>query len=161
MGKHQVPCPRSKTVIKKSIRALMFPADGLTSEKISVFYREDPVRLKGQRYVDADEELTGDTIDSKVHDLIVSITHRRKKYKFRVFFRRHDDLPVNQSILNWANEDMEGDVLVVACGKVVDVRNMRGRLEEKVAKIAVRRLAHRLAPTLRTADDFPPSISVE
>ncbi|KAJ3965043.1 hypothetical protein EV361DRAFT_811329, partial [Lentinula raphanica] len=123
----------------KSIRALMFPADGLTSEKISVFYREDPVRLKGQRYVNADEELAGDTIDSKVHNMIVSITHRRKKYKFRVFFHRHDDLPINQSVLDWANESMEGDLLVVACSKVVDVRNMRGRLEEKVAKIAVRR----------------------
>ncbi|KAJ3717721.1 hypothetical protein C8R42DRAFT_586514 [Lentinula raphanica] len=139
MGRYQVPCPRSRTTIHKSFRALLFPADGPTSEAVEVFYREDPVNHKGQRYVLANEELTGSEVNQFVHDIIVSITHRRKKYAFRVFFRRHVDLPINQSVLNWTNEMMEGDVLVVACGKVVDVRNMRGRLEEQVAKMAIRR----------------------
>lgn len=37
---------------------------------------------------------------------------------------------------------MEGDVLLVACGKKVTVRNMRSGIEDRVADLAIQRFVY-------------------
>jgi hypothetical protein len=74
-----------------------------------------------------------------IHDIAVSIFYRRKEYKFLIFFKRHKLLPINQSIRQLANVDFEGDLVVVAMGNKVGVRNLRGGDEGRAATHAVQR----------------------
>ena len=87
----------------------------------------------------AADELREPQLQPYVHDIVVSVTYRRKVYKFRAFFKRHTRLPINQAIQNLAGVNLEGDVLVVACGKKVEVRNLRGRDERRALDIAMHR----------------------
>lgn len=74
-----------------------------------------------------------------VHDSIVSVRYRRKSYTFRIFYKRHKLLPINQGLSQLAGVEMEGDVLVVMCGKRVGVRNICNALEMRAAEHAVQR----------------------
>ncbi len=122
------------------MRARIYRADDLEAQPIQVFYREDPRRPHRGRYILAADELSHPKTQSYVHDSIVTIQYRRKTHTFRVFYKRHKLLPINRALQGL---EMEGDILVVACGKKVGVRNMRGKVEERAAEQAVRRQAIR------------------
>ncbi|KAJ3766152.1 hypothetical protein FB446DRAFT_654206 [Lentinula raphanica] len=147
MGMHQVPLPATNTTFMKRVRACFFPAGAQTSRPISVFYRGDSLQY-GRRNVLANEELMKPRGVNYVHDVIVNINYEGKNYTYRVFFRRYMTLPANQPIRNLAgpNVRMEGDLLVVGCGKRVEVRNLGGRQDLLAMREAVRRMARRLSP---------------
>lgn len=90
----------------------------------------------------ASEILSGSKLQSYIHDILVTITYRGRLYKFQVFFKRHQYLPNNQTIHNLCGGVMEGDVLLVACGKKVTVRNMRSGIEDRVADLAIQRFVY-------------------
>ncbi|KAH7872422.1 uncharacterized protein C8R40DRAFT_1052363, partial [Lentinula edodes] len=89
------------------------------------------------RFVLASDELSHPRTQSYVHDTIVSISHLGKRYKFRLFYKRHKLLPVNQAIQHLADVSLEGDVLVLVCGTKVEIRNLRSN-ELRAAEKAVR-----------------------
>ncbi|KAJ3769379.1 hypothetical protein FB446DRAFT_648748, partial [Lentinula raphanica] len=141
----------------RSVRARIYRANSQTSEFTQVFYREDPRRPQRGRFVLASEELSRSSTQPYIHDCVVEVVHRRKRYKFRVFFKRHKKLPINQPILQLSNARMDGNVLVVACGTKVSVKNLGSRLEACAANKAVQRFAQYIAPRLRTRRSFPAS----
>ncbi|KAJ3752069.1 hypothetical protein FB446DRAFT_605450, partial [Lentinula raphanica] len=120
----------------KGIYARLYPAQGHYPRPVLARYRENhPAR--GNRFVLASDTLAGPNIQSYIHDTILNIHHRRRLYRFRVFFKRHVRLPVNQSIQRLSGIRMEGDVLLVACGRQVTVRNLRsaeGRIADKAMR---------------------------
>ncbi|KAJ3899334.1 hypothetical protein F5879DRAFT_811088 [Lentinula edodes] len=138
----------------RSVRARIYRADNPNPASIKVFYREDPLRLERGRFVVASTELSHPKTQPYIHDSIVKVVHRGKQYKFRVFFKRHKSLPINQAILQLIGAPMDGDVLVVACGTKVGVKNFRTRLEARAADKAVKRFAQYIAP-FRTRRTFP------
>ncbi|THU95288.1 hypothetical protein K435DRAFT_859673 [Dendrothele bispora CBS 962.96] len=147
MGMHQRPLSLEGKKLVKSIRARFYPHQSQNPRWMSAFYRESLLQTRpAQQYVLAADELSGPRQQPYVHDIVVTLTYRRKVYKFRVFFKRHKLLPTNKSIRALCNVDVDGDVLVVACGKEVDVRNMRGKEEGRAADLAVKRLFARLDP---------------
>ncbi|THV00403.1 hypothetical protein K435DRAFT_854751 [Dendrothele bispora CBS 962.96] len=155
MGMNQVYVSPLASPVSKRIRARLYPADRQVPLSVSSYYRGDPT----QRYVLALDTLSGAKTQPYVHDVVVSVTYRRKAYKFRVFFKRHKLLPINQAVRQLAGIDVEGDVLVVAVGKKVNIRNLRGREENRAADLALRRLMQRLTP-LRTRPTFPAKMTV-
>ncbi|KAH7874201.1 hypothetical protein F5879DRAFT_1067459, partial [Lentinula edodes] len=143
----------------RSVRARIYRANGTNSAPTRVYYREDSFQLERGRFVLASAELPHPQTQPYIHDSIVKVVHRGKQYKFRVFFKRHKLLPTNQAILQLAGAPMDGDVLVVACGTKVGIRNIRGRLETRAADKAVKRFAQHIAP-FRTRRTFPASVSL-
>ncbi|KAJ3897220.1 hypothetical protein F5879DRAFT_814131, partial [Lentinula edodes] len=141
----------------RSLRARIYRANNLSSQPIDVVYRED---AQSHRFVLASEELSHPKTQSYVHDTTVSISHLGKRYKFRLFFKRHKLLPVNQAIMRLANVSMEGDVLVLVCGSKVEIRNLRSD-ELRAADKAVRQFSQVIAPILRTRRTFPAYISFD
>lgn len=105
---------------------------------MSTCYQEDPSQ-PARRYLDALGTLSGARTQPYVHDIIVTVTYRRKTYTFRVFFKRHKMLSRNKAIHALANTDVRGDVLLAAVGKKVDIRNLRGGEECRAADLAVKR----------------------
>lgn len=81
----------------------------------------------------------GPKLQPYIHDVRVSIQHAGIWYQFLIFFKRHKKLPVNECIQALGGRDMNGDLMVVACGERANVRNLRGAVENNVADIAVRR----------------------
>ncbi|KAJ3709585.1 hypothetical protein C8R42DRAFT_598022, partial [Lentinula raphanica] len=81
-----------------------------------------------------------------IHDTIVDVRHRGKRYSFRIFYKRHKKLPRNRAVRESAKRVMDGDILVVAFGPRVGARNMRGRLEEAAAHVALMKLAKHISP---------------
>ncbi|KAJ3871271.1 hypothetical protein F5051DRAFT_341151, partial [Lentinula edodes] len=140
----------------RSLRARIYWSNSLSSQPIDVIYREDS---QGHRFVLASDELSHPRTQSYVHDTIVSISHLGKRYKFRLFYKRHKLLPVNQAIQHLADVSLEGDVLVLVCGTKVEIRNLRSN-ELRAAEKAVRQFAQVIAPTLRTRRTFPVYISL-
>ncbi|KAJ3885406.1 hypothetical protein GG344DRAFT_59283, partial [Lentinula edodes] len=140
----------------RRLRARIYRSNSLSSQPIDVIYREDS---QGHRFVLASDELSHPRTQSYVHDTIVSISHLGKRYKFRLFYKRHKLLPVNQAIQHLADVSLEGDVLVLVCGTKVEIRNLRSN-ELRVAEKAVRQFAQVIAPTLRTRRTFPVYISL-
>ncbi|KAJ3873307.1 hypothetical protein F5051DRAFT_337890, partial [Lentinula edodes] len=139
-----------------NIRARIYRAGRATSEPLRVFYRKDLTQLGQGRYVLAADELSHPRTQPYVHDSTVEIVHRGKRYKFRLFYKHHKLLPPNQAIQQLANVTMDGDILVVACGTKVNVRNFRNRLEVRAAEKAVRRFAQHITP-FRARRRFPAS----
>lgn len=117
----------------------MYRANRHTAENVQVYYREDTRHPEWGRYLLASDELSGPREQPYIHDTVIRIKHRRKDYTFRVFYKRHKMLPINQAVQALAGVAMEGDVLVVACGKRVGIRNLSSRLEAQAAEHAVRR----------------------
>ncbi|KAJ3900220.1 hypothetical protein F5879DRAFT_925620 [Lentinula edodes] len=143
----------------RSVCARIYRGNNLQSQPVQVFYREDPDHLERGRFVLASEELTHHKTQSYIHDCIVSVTHSGKSYKFRIFFKCHKFLPTNQGILQSANVEMDGDVLVVACGKRVTIRNLRNNIEVRAAEKAVKKFAQHIDP-FRTRRTFPAAVSL-
>ncbi|KAJ3847059.1 hypothetical protein EV368DRAFT_51853, partial [Lentinula lateritia] len=143
----------------RSVRARIYRANDSNSAPIRVFYHEDSFRLERGRFVLASTELPHPQTQPYIHDSIVKVVHRGKQYKFRVFYKRHKLLPTNQAILQLAGAPMDGDVLVVACGTKVGIRNFGSRLEIRAADKAVKRFAQHIAP-FRTRRTFPASVSL-
>jgi hypothetical protein len=123
----------------RTVRGRIYRANGQRAEAIQVYYREDTQNPERGRYVLAADELMGTKRQPYVHDSVVTIQHRRKNYTFRIFYKHHKLLPVNQPIQALDGLAMEGDVLVVACGKKVAVRNIQNNREIRAAENAVRR----------------------
>ncbi|KAF9064072.1 hypothetical protein BDP27DRAFT_1230994, partial [Rhodocollybia butyracea] len=143
----------------RSVRGRIYRANGQTAETIQVYYREDTLYPERGRYVLAADELMGTKQQPYVHDSVITIEHRRKKYTFRIFYKHHKLLPINQPIQALGGVAMEGDVLVVACGKKVAVRNFQNSREIRAAENAVRRFVQRLSP-FRDRRSFPASLGV-
>ena len=87
----------------------------------------------------AADELSGQRLQPYVHDVTVTVRYRHKMFKFLVFFKRHKSLPGNRTVHSLSGMEMDGDVLLVACGKRVNVRNLRNGIERKAADLAISR----------------------
>ncbi|KAE9382938.1 hypothetical protein BT96DRAFT_1009845 [Gymnopus androsaceus JB14] len=159
MGMNQIPLLPSRTMVARSVRARIYRTCQPSGEPTQVFYREDPHQPQRGRYLLAADQLSDPRMQPYVHDSIVTIFYRGKKYVFRVFYKRHKFLPINQALQNLAGVLMEGDVLVVAMGSKVGIRNIRDNLEMRVAERAVQKFAQKLAP-FRNRRTFPSSITV-
>ncbi|THU83948.1 hypothetical protein K435DRAFT_688532, partial [Dendrothele bispora CBS 962.96] len=119
------------------VRGRLYPADSYNARGVPVWYHEN--QAKTERHVLAWHQLNDPRLQPYVHDIIVTTVYRRKSYKFRVFLKRHKNLPLSLSIRQLADVDVGGDIMLVACGKKVDIRNMCGRAETRAADQAVRR----------------------
>ena len=126
-------------MVVRSVRARIYRANQILGEPTQVFYREDPRQLQRGRYLLAADQLSEPRMQPYVHDSIVTTCHRGKKYVFRIFYKRHKFLPVNQALQQLAGVEMEGDVLVVAVGKKVGIRNIQSNLEMRAAERAVQK----------------------
>lgn len=122
----------------KGIRARLYPANSALPQTVCAYYRAN-LPQTSDRFVLASDLLSNPQLQSYIHDLTVTIRHRRILYKFRVFFKRHSYLPVNRSIQGLGGGRMEGDVLLVACGTNVSVRNLKSGVETRAADIAIKR----------------------
>ncbi|KAJ3970629.1 hypothetical protein EV361DRAFT_848294 [Lentinula raphanica] len=151
---------RFSQTVSRSVRARIYRTNSLHSEATQVFYREDPRHPEKGRSVVADAELADHKTQPYVHDCVVTTIYQEKRYKFRIFFKHHVWLPINQAILQLAEVEMEGDCLVVACGTKVGVRNLCGNLEIEAAEQAVRRFAQHVAP-FRPRHSFPSQLNLE
>ncbi|KAJ3716690.1 hypothetical protein C8R42DRAFT_588697, partial [Lentinula raphanica] len=82
------------------IRARLYAAEGPRPQRTVVYYKENRPR-KGHRpafqnrFVYASDLLSEARLQPFVHDVVVSVRHRQKTYKFRVFLKRHVQLPAN------------------------------------------------------------------
>lgn len=128
----------------KPIRARLYPAHGASPKTVFAHYQANLPRPSGGRFVLASDLMSDHQMQPYIHDLVLTINCRRTVYKFRVFFKRHKLLPPNQSIHTMGGGRMEGDVLLVACGRKVSVRNLRSGIEDRVADRAVKRHVFRL-----------------
>ncbi|KIK60928.1 hypothetical protein GYMLUDRAFT_167209, partial [Collybiopsis luxurians FD-317 M1] len=122
----------------KGIKARLYQADRMSPRQIMVHYRANS-RLSMQREVLAASTLRFQRTQPYVHDIIVTVFHQSKLYKFHTFFRRHVHLPRNRCVVGVNDSLIGGDLLIVACGKEFDVRNMKGSMEMQAADFAVRR----------------------
>lgn len=95
--------------------------------------------MPNRRFLDVLDTLSGARIQPYVHDILVTVTHMKKSYTFRVFFKRHRLLRPNQAIHALANVNIHGDVLLASVGKRVEIRNIRSGPESKAADIAVKK----------------------
>jgi hypothetical protein len=86
-----------------------------------------PARQGGPRFPFAESVLSGSEIQSYVHDCIVTVYERQQTHRFRVFFKRHQKLPANQSLPNGMS--FRGDIVIMRVGALnqLSVVNMRGR----------------------------------
>ncbi|KAE9384559.1 hypothetical protein BT96DRAFT_1007957 [Gymnopus androsaceus JB14] len=134
---HVAERPARKTTVK-GIKARFYPADSALPRTESAYYRANLPRIS-DRFVLASDLLSNPQLQSYIHDMTVTIRYRRILYKFRVFFKRHKYLPINRSIQSLGGGRMEGDVLLVACGAKVSVRNLKSGLETRVADRAMKR----------------------
>ncbi|KAJ3808658.1 hypothetical protein F5876DRAFT_45554, partial [Lentinula aff. lateritia] len=73
-----------------------------------------------------------------IHNITLKICHCGKVYEFLVFFKRHKKLPLNLSVQDLGGRDVQGDILLVACGKRVSVWNLCSGLEDKAANKAIK-----------------------
>lgn len=92
----------------------------------------------------ASDVISNPRTQSYIHDVTVTIHFRGMNFRFLVFFKRHILLPANQAVQAAGGGLMEGDVLVVACGRNVSIRNLRGLVETRAADQAVIRYAARV-----------------
>ncbi|KAF9065528.1 hypothetical protein BDP27DRAFT_1180507, partial [Rhodocollybia butyracea] len=91
------------------------------------------------RFVLASDLLSNHQLQPYIHDLMLTIYYEGVLHKFKVFFKRHKYLAVNQSIQHLGGGRMEGNVLLVACGAKVSVRNLRSGMEDQAADRAMKR----------------------
>lgn len=123
----------------RSVRAQHYKTNEQHPVPAQVLYCEDHRQPEKGRYLLAADQLSDAKRQPYVHDCTVTTTFRRRRYAFRIFYKRHKHLPLNQAVHTVANVAMEGDVIVVAYGKRVGLRNMRSRLEMRAAQDAVQK----------------------
>ncbi|KAJ3768788.1 hypothetical protein FB446DRAFT_791984 [Lentinula raphanica] len=147
MGMHHVASSVSErhTVIK-NIRARLYSANLAGPRAIIARVRHNTRRPADDRFVYASQILSGQRMQPYVHDAVVKIRYGHRIFTFLVFFKRHKRLPVNIPIQNIGGKTMKGDVLLVACGTRVSVRNLCSGMEDRAADMAVKRLTEKLDP---------------
>ncbi|KAH7874285.1 uncharacterized protein C8R40DRAFT_1047878, partial [Lentinula edodes] len=123
----------------KGIRARLYPANSLSPKTVTAHLRENTRLPTKDRFVFSGDLLSGSRLQPYIHDIVVTVRHRGTSFKYLVFFKRHKLLPPNQCIQNLQGGHINGDVLLVACGKKVSVRNLRNRLEVQAADKAIKR----------------------
>lgn len=126
-------------MVVRSIRARIYRANQASGEPTQAFYREDTRQLHKGRHLLISDQLSDPRIQPYVHDCIVTTVFRHKRYVFRVFYKRHKLLPVNQALRRLTGVDMEGDVVIVAVGKTVNIRNIQNGLEMRAADHAMKK----------------------
>ncbi|KAK7443824.1 hypothetical protein VKT23_015605 [Stygiomarasmius scandens] len=158
MGMNHNQIPVTTTSSFTSVRTRLYPANSSNPLTISTYFHENTSH-PGRRYLFALDTLTDARTQPYVHDVVVTIIYRNKTYKFRVFFKRHKLLPINRAVRRLCGVNVEGDVLLAAVGKTVEIRNLRGGDERRAADLAVKKLMNFLSP-LRTRRRFPAEVSV-
>ncbi|KAJ3735869.1 hypothetical protein DFJ43DRAFT_1150635 [Lentinula guzmanii] len=161
MGMHHIAtCIPDRYSTVKGIRARIYRANSTSPNSITAHFRVNTRQPSKDRFVFAADLLGNPRRQTYIHDITLSIRYRRTLYKFLVFFKKHKMLPQNQSIQNLGGSPINGDVLLIACGKRVSVRNLRSGLEDRVADKAIERLSDALSP-IRSQRYFPPAISFD
>ncbi|KAH7871144.1 hypothetical protein F5051DRAFT_447626 [Lentinula edodes] len=155
---HIATCIPNRHTRIKGIRARLYPANSVSPKAIKAQFREDARQPSIDRFVFAGDLLSEPRIQPYIHDIALTVRYCGKSFTFLVFFKRHKLLPPNQSIQNLQGGHMRGDVLVVACGKRVPIRNLRSGLEDRAADRAIKRLTEALNP-IETRRRFPSTIS--
>ena len=70
--------------------------------------------------------MDGCRLQPYVHDCVVTLKIGRRVHTYRIFFKNHKFLPVNQSILEASHERFKGDILVMSMNSSADrLINMR------------------------------------
>ncbi|KAJ3766487.1 hypothetical protein FB446DRAFT_653722, partial [Lentinula raphanica] len=123
----------------KTIRARLYSTNLNLPKAVTARVRHNTRRPANDRFVYASHLLSGQRTQPYVHDAVVKIRYEGRIFTFLVFFKRHKLLPVNVSIQNIGGRIMRGDVLLVACGTKVSVRNLRSGLEDRAADRAIQR----------------------
>ncbi|KAJ3805452.1 hypothetical protein F5876DRAFT_69781 [Lentinula aff. lateritia] len=160
MGMHHVAtCISDKHTIVKGIRARMYRAHSASPKVVTAHFRENARQPTRDRFDFAGDLLSNPRLQPYIHDVALSIRYGGKSFKFLVFFKRHKLLPPNQSVQNLGGGLVDGDVLLVACGKRVSIRNLRSGLEDRAADKAVRRFSQILDPRIRSR--LPSAISFD
>ncbi|KAJ3715648.1 hypothetical protein C8R42DRAFT_645553 [Lentinula raphanica] len=147
MGMHHIASSVSERhTITKSIRARLYSANLTQPKAVTARVRHNTRRPAKDRFVYASLLLSGQRTQPYLHDTVVTIQYGGRVFTFLVFFKRHKRLPVNVPIQNIGGKVMRGDVLLVACGTKVSIRNLQSGLEDKAADRAVKRLSEQLDP---------------
>ena len=120
------------------MRAWIYRCDEDRPTPIEPFFAGDE-RDPKTRYMYAREALRGREIWDEIHDMVVTSVYKRKKRRFMVFFKRHNELQKNLAIrsLPGAANVFEGDVLVAAMGPKHGIRNLSSTEERKAANDAI------------------------
>ncbi|KAJ3915357.1 hypothetical protein F5877DRAFT_81915 [Lentinula edodes] len=155
---HVATCIPNRHTRIKGIRARLYPAHAVSPKAVTAHFREDARQPNINRFVFAKDLLSEPRLQPYVHDVVLTIRFRGKSFRFLVFFKRHKLLPPNRTIQSLQGGHMNGDVLVVACGKRAPIRNLRSGLEDRAADRAIRRLTEALHP-IDTRRRFPSTIS--
>ncbi|KAJ3797288.1 hypothetical protein GGU11DRAFT_683979 [Lentinula aff. detonsa] len=142
----------------KGIRARLYSTHSSVPRAITVHVQQDSRQPANSRFVLASHHLSNPQLQSHVHDIVLTVRYRGVVFNFLVFFKRHKFLPLNRSIQNLGGREVHGDVLLVACGIRVSVRNLRSGLEDRAADRAIRLLTEALDP-MGTRHSFPETIS--
>ncbi|KAJ3928020.1 MAG: hypothetical protein NXY57DRAFT_902848, partial [Lentinula lateritia] len=144
----------------KRLRARLYPANSVHPKAVVAHFRENPGQPTKDRFIFAGNLLSGPRLQPYIHDIVLTIRYRGTLFKFLVFFKRHKLLPPNRCIQNLQGGHIDGDLLLVSCGKKVPIRNLRNRLEVRAADRAIKRLAEALDP-IRTRHQFPSTLSFD
>ncbi|KAJ3852051.1 hypothetical protein EV368DRAFT_41834, partial [Lentinula lateritia] len=136
----------------------LYPTNSVHPKAIIAHFRENPGQPTKDCFIFAGDLLSGPRLQPYIHDIVVTVRHRGTSFKYLVFFKRHKLLPPNQCIQNLQGGHIDGDLLLVSCGKKVPIRNLRNRLEVQAADRAIKRLAEALDP-IRTGRQFPSTLS--
>ncbi|KAJ3866967.1 hypothetical protein EV359DRAFT_35492, partial [Lentinula novae-zelandiae] len=144
----------------KHLRAQLYPANSVHPKAIVARFRENPEQPTKDCFIFAGNLLLGPRFQPYIHDIALTIHYRGKFFKFLVFFKRHKLLPPDQCIQNLQGGHIDGNLLLVSCGKKVLIRNLRNRLEVRAADRAIKRLAEALNP-IRTWRQFPSTLSFD
>ncbi|KAF8573979.1 hypothetical protein K439DRAFT_1373777, partial [Ramaria rubella] len=80
-----------------------------------------------RRYPFVESVFEGAVVQPYIHDCLVYVVEGRHTYHFRIFFKRHCRLLVNQAVHPTNGMAFRGDVLVMRVGQQNELVNMRGR----------------------------------
>ncbi|KAK7433594.1 hypothetical protein VKT23_020698 [Stygiomarasmius scandens] len=138
MGMNQNQIPVTTTSSFKSVRTRLYPANNPNPLTVSTYLHENTSH-PGRRYLFALDTLADARTQPYIHDIFVNTTYRNKRYRFRVFLKRHMLLQINRAIRRLSGVNAEGDVLLAAVGKTVEIRNLRGGNERRAADLAVKK----------------------
>ena len=86
-----------------------------------------PARQGGPRFPFVESVLSAGRVQPYVHDCIVTVWETGKRHRFRVFFKRHRNLPANRSLP--AGIEFHGNIVIMRVGALdqFSVVNMRER----------------------------------
>ncbi|KAJ3714861.1 hypothetical protein C8R42DRAFT_646303 [Lentinula raphanica] len=114
MPRNQKHCEPGPQTITRKIRARIYQARSPRPETRDVLFASTLLIPHREMFL-VSEELSGSR-QRHIHDTIVDVRHRGKRYSFRIFYKRHKKLPRNRAVRESAKRVMDGDILVVAFG---------------------------------------------